>query len=85
MLITPLRYYTKIGISKISVRRPGTSYSWKVSQALFIHYDVASWYHPQGAHIKIESIGVYDSFMEYEAARMKQLHASDKKDIPNIN
>lgn len=53
--------------------------------AMFIHYDVASWYHKQGARIRIESIGVYDDFMEYEKARMFQLHKSQSKDIPNIN
>jgi hypothetical protein len=52
---------------------------------LFIHYDVSSWYHPKGIQVKIESIGVYDDFMEYEKARVSQLHGAESKDIPNIN
>jgi hypothetical protein len=38
---------------------------------LYIHYDVASWYGPRGPLIRIESIGVYDDFIEYEIARSK--------------
>lgn len=56
-----------------------------VMGSLFIHYDVASWYHPSGALVKIESIGVYDDFLEYEKARSYQLYKAEKKDIPNIN
>jgi hypothetical protein len=52
---------------------------------LHIHYDVASWYHPAGATVKIDSIGVYDDFLEYETARVKQLHAAESKDIPSSN
>lgn len=41
---------------------------------LYIHYDVASWYHPSGAaQVKIESIGVYDDFLEYEKARLGRI------------
>jgi hypothetical protein len=53
---------------------------------IYIHYDVSSWYHePEGAVIKIESIGVYDDFMEYTTARLKGLHSTKNADIPNIN
>ena len=53
---------------------------------IYLHYDVASWYHPEGgAFVKIESIGIYDDFMEYETARMKGLHSGREADIPNIN
>lgn len=53
---------------------------------LFIHYDVNSWFkHPNGVQLRIESIGIYDDFMEYESARLKGLHGSEKADIPNIN
>lgn len=52
---------------------------------LYIHYDVASWYHPSGALVKIESIGVYDDFLEYETARMKGLHGAENSDIPKSN
>jgi len=53
---------------------------------LYIHYDVASWYHSKNAaQVKIESIGVYDNFLEYETARMRQLHGAESKDIPKSN
>lgn len=53
---------------------------------LYIHYDVYSWYkHPNGASVRVQSIGLYDDFMEYEAARLKGLHGSERADIPNIN
>lgn len=38
---------------------------------LYIHYDVASWYKKGRVLIRIESIGVYDDFLEYEMARAK--------------
>jgi hypothetical protein len=53
--------------------------------AIFIHYDVSSWYHKDGASVRIDTIGVYDDFMEYEKARTHQLHRSTHKDIPNLN
>lgn len=53
---------------------------------LYLHYDVSSWYHPSGAaQVKIDAVGVYDDFMEYEVARVKQLHGAGNADIPNIN
>jgi len=53
---------------------------------LYVHYDVSSWFkEPMGVQLRIDSIGVYDDFMEYETARMKELHGAAKKDIPNIN
>lgn len=53
---------------------------------IYIHYDVASWFKaPNGVQIRVESIGIYDDFLEYETARMKQLHSGKKSDIPNIN
>jgi len=56
------------------------------TKPLYIHYDVASWFHNlNGALVSIESIGVYDDFMEYETARMRGLHSGAKADIPNIN
>ena len=55
-------------------------------EPLFIHYDVSSWFkEPMGVQVVVDSIGFYDDFMEYESARMKQLHGAKKKDIPNIN
>ena len=53
---------------------------------IYLHYDVASWFkEPMGVQVVIDSIGVYDNFMEYETARMKELHGAKNKDIPNIN
>lgn len=55
--------------------------------AIYLHYDTSSWYNGRdGALVKIESIGIYDSFQEYEVARMRELHGPNKgADIPNIN
>jgi hypothetical protein len=55
------------------------------NKPLYIHYDTASWYHPSGAQVKIESIGVYDDLAEYTIARLKGLHSTKDADIPNIN
>lgn len=53
---------------------------------IYIHYDVASWWkEPGGAQVRIESIGVYNDFMEYDIARLKGLHSTKDSDIPNIN
>jgi hypothetical protein len=53
---------------------------------IFIHYDAHSQYR-ENDHVvvRIESIGIYDNFMEYESARMKELHSTKGADIPNIN
>lgn len=57
-----------------------------IETPLFIHYDVNSWFmRPNGIQLRIESIGIYDDFMEYESARLKGIHGSEKADIPNIN
>jgi hypothetical protein len=42
--------------------------------SLFVHYEVASWYSPKkggSVIIRIESIAVYDNFIEYQIARSK--------------
>lgn len=53
---------------------------------IYIHYDVASWYDKsKSAIVKIESIGVYDDYLEFEKARLKGLHSTKDSDIPNIN
>lgn len=58
----------------------------KTEKPLFIHYDINSWHkHPYGAQCRIENIGIYDDFMEYESARLRELHGAETKDIPNIN
>lgn len=55
------------------------------SKPLHIHYDVASWYQDGAALIKIESIGVYDDFLEYEVARLKGIHSTKNSDGGNLN
>ena len=53
---------------------------------IYVHYDVSSlWKDPAGVQVRIESIGVYDDFLEYETARLRGLHSSKQSDIPNIN
>lgn len=52
---------------------------------LYLHYDVFSWYDPAAVLIKINAVGIYDDFIEYESARVKQLHGATNADIPNIN
>lgn len=53
---------------------------------IYLHYDVATWFkEPMGVQAVIDAIGVYDDFMEFEKARMFQLHRAQHKDIPNIN
>ncbi len=55
-------------------------------QTIYIHYDVSSWWkEPTGVLVKVDSICVYDSFVEYETARMRQLHSGKNAHIPNIN
>jgi len=52
----------------------------------YIHYDVSSWYdRSKSAIVKIESIGVYNDYLEFEKARLKGLHSTQDSDIPNIN
>lgn len=42
------------------------------NKPLYLHYDVASWFRePMGVAVKIEAIGVYDDFLEYEIARTR--------------
>jgi len=59
------------------------------SGLIYLHYDVSSWYferNPENVLVKVEEMGIYDSYMEYESQRLKQLHGSTKgADIPNIN
>lgn len=39
---------------------------------IYIHYDVSSWYKkPGGVQVRIESIGVYENFIEYQVAKAK--------------
>lgn len=53
---------------------------------IFIHYDCYSGFKdPMGVRVSIQSIGVYDDFLEYETARNNELYSAKNKDIPNIN
>lgn len=53
---------------------------------MYIHYDVSSWFKkPMGVSVKIESIGVYDNFIEYEVARLKGIHSTPDSDGGNLN
>ena len=51
----------------------------------FIHYDVSSWLKDEHrVMIRIDSIAVYDSFMEYERERMRVLSSKEGHN-PSIN
>lgn len=51
-----------------------------------ISYEVNSYYAPDRALISVRQITIYDSIVEYEAARSKLLYtAGAKADIPNMN
>jgi hypothetical protein len=45
---------------------------------IYLSYDVSSWFKkPNGVMIKIDCICVYDSFLEYEISRTKQLSSTN--------
>ena len=53
---------------------------------LHLHYDVTSWYQKPGrVVIRIESICIYDSFMEYEVARKEALYNHPESEGLNLN
>lgn len=52
---------------------------------IYLHYDIASWLKNNHVLVRIESIGVYDNFMEFESCRLRALHSAEHSDIPNIN
>jgi hypothetical protein len=52
---------------------------------LYIHFDVSSWYDPKGAVTKIERIGIYDNYQEYQPARLRTLHSTIHSDGVNLN
>jgi hypothetical protein len=59
---------------------------FSIVNGIYIHYDTSSWFKtPNGVIMKVERIGIYDDFMEYEKARVKSLHSAGSADIPNIN
>lgn len=54
-------------------------------QPLFIHYDTHNWIEKGRVLTRIDSVGIYDDFMEYEGARVRGLHGGKPSDIPNVN
>lgn len=55
---------------------------------IFISYDVSCWFkHPMGIQIKVDSITIYESFMEYESVRLRELYGDkvNDRDLPNQN
>lgn len=52
---------------------------------IFLQYTVATWFKEGIFPVRIESIGIYDDFLEYEKARLTGLHSADEADIPNQN
>ena len=53
---------------------------------LYIHYDIACWFkEPNGIQMKVESIAVYDDFVEYESSRIKQLSENKESEGLNLN
>ena len=52
----------------------------------FMHYDIDSFFIQKDViATRISSLGLYESFMEYEKARLKGLYSADKAHIPNQN
>ena len=53
---------------------------------LYISYETSTWLRTKNdVAIRIDSVTVYDDFMEYEAVRNRGLHSGKPSDIPNIN
>lgn len=56
------------------------------SKSIYLHYDVSSWYKgPDQTAIRIDTIGLYEDFEEYERARVRALYTHDDADRPNQN
>ena len=53
--------------------------------SIFLQYTVATWLKEGTFPVRIESIGIYDDFLEYEKARLTGLYSADEADIPNQN
>lgn len=51
----------------------------------FIHYDVATWFNGEGFQVRVERIGVYENYLEYEKERIQSLHSNPKADGANLN
>ncbi|UCD07276.1 MAG: hypothetical protein JSW41_05650 [Candidatus Aenigmatarchaeota archaeon] len=55
---------------------------------VFISYEMSTWYkHPGEFLTRVDSVTVYEDFMEYEKARQTGFKNAppDGRDIPNIN
>jgi len=52
---------------------------------IFIHYDVSTWLENNAYLVRVERVGIYNDFMDYERARLGSLHGKVPSDIPNIN
>lgn len=57
----------------------------KGGKDLHIHYDVSSWYLPNGVTVKLQTIGIYENYLEYEIARQKGLNSTPHSYSPNQN
>jgi len=53
---------------------------------LYISYQTSAWLKTKvEIAVRIDTVTVYDNFMEYETARNRGLHSGKPADIPNIN
>jgi hypothetical protein len=53
--------------------------------SIYIRCDAEIWWQDGKVCATIYMIGIYETFMEYETARVRDLHSADEADIPNIN
>jgi hypothetical protein len=54
--------------------------------SIYLHYNVSSWLREgYKVIVRIDSITIYDTFSEYERARVTGLHSGREVDNPNIN
>ena len=51
--------------------------------AFHLHYDTFSWLNEGEYSMRIDSVGIYDDFNEFEAARVGQLYSAKNADIPD--
>lgn len=54
-------------------------------KSLFIHYDMDTWYQDNRFLVKINKIGLYNDFIEYESARIQTLQSSSRADGHRLN
>jgi len=69
------RFYVQLGGEDRAAVRP-----------IYFHYDISSWYkHPDQVVMRVESIGLYEDFLEYETARLKGIHSTNESTGGNLN